>query len=63
MTQNIYVDRYEFITDWKLTIRRNDPIRPDINVMPLEAHPLPNCDMQEIDRAYHFDQLPITRTC
>ena len=40
-TQNIDVARCEFITDWKLAIQRNDPIPPDINAMPLEAHPLP----------------------
>ncbi len=34
--QNIDVDRYEFITDGKLAIRRNDPIPPDINAVPLE---------------------------
>ncbi len=37
--QNIDVD-YEFITGGKLEIRKNDPISPDINAMPLEAHPL-----------------------
>ena len=62
-TQKFDVDRFEFITDGKLAIRRNDPIPPDINAMPLEAHPLPICDMQNIDRAYPFDHLPITRTC
>ncbi len=40
-TQEIDVDRFEFITDGKLAIQRNDPIPPDINAMPLEAHPLP----------------------
>ncbi len=39
-TQLFDVDRFEFITDGKLAIRRNDPIPPDINAMPLEAHPL-----------------------
>ncbi len=39
---NIFdVDRFEFITDGKLATWRNDPIPPDINAMPLEAHPLP----------------------
>ncbi len=40
-TQIFDLDRFEFITDGKLAIRRNDTIPPDINAMPLEAHPLP----------------------
>ncbi len=34
-TQNIDVDRFEFITDGKLAIRRNDPIPPAAGSTPL----------------------------
>ncbi len=57
------LDRFEFITDGKQAIWRNNPIPPDINAMPLEAHPLPDYDMQIKDRAYHLDHLPIALSC